>query len=572
MNSLSRSTKWMSLGFSFFLILMDCYSVQASEQTTEIFSACQKGSERVEWSESFPKEWRNQLEKSYESQKGPEMFERASAVFRNTNAPYPIREFAEYLRAKSYHIEGLDHVAYKKFYELSSKEIGTQISIESRIAAIECMMRLQNEHPSLTVKSPAHSDILRRLLQRSDLTVAQRRIVAQFLTIRMKELVNKWDKNEIEVILDALKSDVPFLIYAQLLVVQRHGNYVKAVSFLEQLIEKGRLPREFQNDRETLILIYARDLYEMKRFQKSADVVRLIPRDSNYLPQALSDLTWALLMAGKKREAVGTAFNIQKSLLNKTFTPEAPLVASIAYFEMCQYARALKNSVYFKKKYLPVLSWYKRLTIEQTEKPYEMLTASLRKKDSVPNVVLLEWLRSPEFRALQGEANALFTERRLAYNLVAERLNAEKGSYWVKEWKAPLAEFYKGTKNTQREIGQRLNKVLKNVNKRIASGIGRLIENTQLLEIEIFDAAGEDMVWRNINPEYTKWASEQPDEKRDPDRLWVWGEVPVDPASKDEIWEDELGWTLGNVDDECRLKNRFKQNRAKEVTSTAATN
>ena len=541
----------------------------AGTSATEIRSACIRGEEKISWGDNAPKQWRNMLDEAADAQKGSEMFERATRVYRNAQAPYAMRELAEYFRARSYRYEGLDHVAYKNFLDLAQKEIGPNISVESRVAALECMIKLQNDLPSLSVRSPKLSDLLRRLVARPDLTPYQHRVINQFLVIRMKELVNKWDKAEIEVILDALHDSGPFLTYAQLLVVQRHGNYIKAVGFLEDLLVKAKLPVEFKQDQETLYLIYARDLYEMKQFQKSANVVRLIPRDSNYLPQALSDLTWALLMAGKKREAVGTAFNIQKSLLQKTFTPEAPLVASIAYFEMCQYARALKNSVYFKKKYLPILNWYKRLTIEQTERPYTMLLSTLRKKESVPNIVLLEWLRSPEFRAIQGEANAVFAERKLAYALASERLNSEKGSYWVKEWRGPLTAFYKNTKGTQKELGSRLNRTLKTVNKRIASGIGRLIENTQLLEIEIFDAAGEDMVWRNINPDYNKWAVEQPDDKRDPDRLWVWGEVPVDPASKDEIWEDELGWTLGNVDDECKLKNKYKEMRAKAATKTA---
>lgn len=541
------------------------FTFSVTSYGTEVISACKSGFEKIDFSDRFPDPWKAQIEEAFNTSNGVLSFEKSSNIIKNPSAPLAVRELAEYIRGRAYQKEGLDHVAYKRFQELATRELGTQVSLAGRIAAIECMIKLQSDLPSLSVRSPALSELLRKMLARNDLTLNQRKIVSQFLVTRMKELVNKWDKAEIEVILEALKNEGNYLIYAQLLVVQRHGNYVKAVGFFEQLLEKGKLPTEFEKDKEALILLYSRDLYEMKRFQKSADIVRMIPRDSNYLSQALSDLTWALLMAGKKREAVGTAFNIQKSLLNKTFVPEAPLVASIAYFEMCQYSRALKNSVFFKKKYLPILNWYKGLTLEQSEKPYELLTASLRKKASVPNVVLLEWMRHPEFQALQSEANSLYNERKLAYEKASEKLNGN----WVKEWKLPLIEFYKGTKNNQRELGARLNKTLKSVNKKIASNISRLIENTQLLEIEIFDAAGEDMVWRNINPEYPKWASEQPDEKKDTDKYWVWGEVPVDPLSKDEIWEDELGWTLGNVDDECKLKNKYKQNRAKSSTKTA---
>ncbi len=537
--------------------------LSSSALSTEIIAPCVKGDEAIRFTEDFPANWRSYVENAVTSAKGADTFERAVGLI-TSETPLVVQEISEYLKARSYYTEGLQHLAHERFAEMVARPMTPTTPVEARVAAMECMLKIQQTLPSLSVKSKNFTSNLKMLLDRQDLTPAQRDTVAFSVVNRMKELVNRWNKPEIETALEALKNEKGYLTYAQALLVQRHGNFIKATELWTELLDKGALPKRFEGDRETLVMILARDLYEMKNYQASADTLRKIPRDSNYLPQALSDLTWALLMAGKKREAVGTAFNIQKSLLNKTFTPEAPLVASIAYFEMCQYARALKNSVYFKKKYLPILNWYKRLSLEQSDEPYKVMVQALRKKETVPSVVLLEWLRNPEFRAVQQEANSLFTEKRLAFQLHSERLSVGKNAAWAKEWKAPIASFYKTIKGRQTDVATRLNKVLKTVNKRLAANVGRLIENTQLLEIEIFDAAGEDMVWRNVNGEYMKWAARQPDEKRAPNLYWEWGEIPVDPASKDEVWEDELGWTLGNVDDECRLKNRYKQLKARQ--------
>lgn len=532
----------------------------AEKELSEFFDACGEN-ERVKFADAVPtKEQNTATEVVGGSRMGADVYRMGAALVKNAKHPDAI-EVGKFLKARSYYHEKLIHVAYDQFRQLLL-ETPTERPVLGRMAALQCILKMQQDYPTLSFDTQSGKALV-EYMGRKDLTQTDREAIARGLVLRMREVVNRWDAAEAKMITDALntKTTQSYLHYAQALQAQRFGQFNVAIPLLEKLIDKNELPSNFKQDRDSLVLMYARDLYEIGKYEKSADVLRYIPRDSNYLAQALSDLTWALLMAGKKQEAIGTAFNLQKSLLTRVYAPEAPLVASISLHEMCQYSRALKNAVFFKKKYYPVLLWYKRLTQTEKERPYRTLVAALRRKQSIPNVVLLEWLRSPEYRALQLEANLYFDEKKNAYKTYAQRIVADKGAYWVKEYKAPLPKFYNSVDTQHKKVARNMDLVLASVNARMVKQLVRLVENVQLLEIEIYDNAGEDMIWRNVNPEYPAWLANVPEEHRRADKYWEWGSMPTDPKIRDEVWEDELGWTLGNVTDECKLKKVYKEEK-----------
>ncbi|MBS1961877.1 MAG: hypothetical protein JST04_06660 [Bdellovibrionales bacterium] len=530
-----------------------------ADEPTRVFGAC-TDDERIRFADTFPaeeKSWANSV--IADKMGGPEIF-RVGFRLGQSKVSWDVREMGEYLKARAYFREGLIHLAYQMFQTQLITPLQQGVPTFGRVAALECMLKIQRDFPTLGFGHAMIPNLI-NYMKRPDLDSLAKEDLAKALVIRMKEVVNTWDEKEANAIVAALGNMPGYSVYAQALMNQRNGQYAKAIPLWERIVEGGELPSLFAEDRDTLTILYARDLYEAKKYDKSADILRRVPRDSNYLAQALSDLSWALLQANKRREAIGAAFNIQKSLLTRVYAPEAPLVASIALHEMCQYARALKNAVFFKKKYYPVLIWYNKLTPSQREHPYGLLTTALRKKGGVPNLVLLEWLRSPEYRAYQLEANLLFDEKKAAYVLYSQRVNAAKGAAWLKEWKTPMPKFYNEVAPRQRQVAKNMNAVLTFLTNRIAKQVAKMAENVQLLEVEIFDHAGEDMVWRNVNPEYQAWLNDQPEEKRQKDLYWEWGSMPTDPKSIDEIWEDELGWTIGSVQDECKNKEKYREEK-----------
>ncbi len=530
-----------------------------AEESTRIFNACGKD-ERTRFADKFPDEEREMASDVIsDKQPGAEIF-RVGFKLAQSKKSWDVRELGDYLKARSYYQEGLIHLAYQKFQTLLVQPLQPGVPLFGRMAALQCVIQMQKDFPTLGFGRAGVPNLV-SWIRRPDVDSAGREDISRALVVRMKEVVNSWNEKEALQIVRALGKERGYATYAQALWYQRQGQFAKAVPLWERLVEKNELPGAFTQDRDTLLILYARDLYEAKKYEKAADILRQVPRDSNYLAQALSDLSWSLLQAGKRDEAIGAAFNIQKSLLTRVYAPEAPLVASIALHEMCQYARALKNAVFFKKKYYPVLIWYNKLTPSQKLRPYELLTTALRKKGGVPNLVLLEWLRSPEYRAFQLEANLLFDEKKAAYQLYAARVNTEKGAAWVKDWKAPMPRFYNDVTVKQKALGRDMNSVLASLTARIAKQVAKMAENVQLLEVEIFDHAGEDMVWRNVNPEYQAWVDTQEPESRAKDLYWEWGSMPTDPKSNDEIWEDELGWTIGSVTDECKNKEKYREQK-----------
>lgn len=534
-------------------------SAVAAVDRSDIFEPCMD-SERIRLAEKFPTEYAEQVRSSLsEKWIGPRLFELGYNL-NSINLP-EAKEIGLFLRARSYLREGLVHIAYEQFLEILRRPLVDMEPTLARVAAVGCLTHIQKRYPSFGYQ-PQDSAAIRSLLGRPELTSLERRTLGRALVIRMKELMSRWDDKEVELVSNALKLMPDYYQYTSAMIYQRRGMVSQALPLWEKIIEKGQMPKDFKDDQDHVILMYSRTLFEQGKFQKSGEILRTIPRDSNYLAQALQDLSWALLLSNKQPEAIGTAFNLQKSLLTRVYAPEAPLVASIALFEMCQYARALKNAVFFKKKYYPLILWFKKLTPEQQAKPYRMLVKSLRRQGGVPNVVLLEWLRSPEYRAIQEEANLLFEERKLTYQQYAKRLEFKKGSTWVKDWKRPMPVFYSQVEKSQRTMGKRLDDTLAYLTKKMVFHVVRMVENVQLLEIEIYDAAGEDMVWRNANVDYQKWLDKQEPETRAKDKFWEWGNIPVDPRSKDEVWEDELGFTVGNVSNDCQMKAKYRAMRA----------
>lgn len=543
------------------LILLFTLNVFAvSDQSTEIFNACDEKLERIRLADTLTANEREHLRKLFEEKpRGADVFELGHQLSL-TGSNAEAKSIGQYLMTRAYQREKLPHVAYEKMTQLIASPIVTGDSLVGRFAALECVLELQKKIPTFGIDQ----DVSKRLIEILNTRLAEinprdKARLIRALMIRTKTLANTRDDKEVESLLKSLEQSPSHRLYADALLTHSRGQYAKTLPLWEKLIDKNELPSDFVQDRDVILLLYARSLFENKEYLRSSELLRTMPRDSNYLSQAFSDMAWGFLQGGQKREAIGTAINLQKSLLTRTFTPEALLVSSIALYELCQYARALQSTVLFRKKYLPIYIWYERLTPEQKAKPYGVLTSALRKKTQIPNLVMLEWLRSPEYRALQTEANILFEEKRSAYRAHGERLNARAGSTWVRAWKEPLPRFYNNIVLKQRAIALRMNQVLDTLTKRMRSQIARMNENVQLLEIEIYDSAGEDMVWRNVNPDYQKWVSEQPPEKRPKNLYWEWGQIAVDHKKVDEVWEDELGWTLGNVSDECGQKKNFRE-------------
>ena len=90
--------------------------------------------------------------------------------------------------------------------------------------------------------------------------------------------------------------------------------------------------------------------------------------------------------------------------------------------------------------------------------------------------------------------------------------------------------------------------------------------NTYLIEVEIYNGASEDVVWRNANPEFEKFSKKTSKKElaEDSERVWNWGPSQVRGDGQQEVWADELGTLKANIKNNCSNKNKYVSVQAKK--------
>jgi hypothetical protein len=231
---------------------------------------------------------------------------------------------------------------------------------------------------------------------------------------------------------------------------------------------------------------------------------------------------------------------------------------------------------------------------------------------NVPDRVAGEWVRSPLFISSQEELNLLFDEKESTVALgksgareqskIAERLllkakdlpkrlaDAKKkmkegdrlpsmllsDMLTLKEmiihyrrlqqaapvWRTILANYRKSVPATEKKLLGAVNQDLRDRSRRMLTQLEEIAENIQLIEVEIYNGASQDIIWKNAHPDYQKVAAKLTEEhhKEQAARTWDWGRTPAGLGMDDdgaEVWEDELGSFSANLFDNCESKDRY---------------
>lgn len=290
------------------------------------------------------------------------------------------------------------------------------------------------------------------------------------------------------------------------------------------------------------------------------------------------------------------------------------MVMAMSLNELCQYPESVRAIRAFQRNYEKAYKW---LGSSITENLYPLAVQYVRRApaQTVPDRVASEWVRSPLFISSQDELNLLFDEQestialgrsgakeqtKLADGLILRskglpaRLRAAKNKMKegdrlpavlkedllaLKEmilryrrlqqgapvWHTILANHKKTAKATELKLVASINADLKARSERMRAQLEEIAENIQLIEVEIYNGASQDIIWQNAHPEYKKIAQKLKDEhKRETGaKTMDWGRAP---ASLDEeggeVWEDELGSFAANLYDNCSSKDKYLAIRA----------
>jgi hypothetical protein len=320
-------------------------------------------------------------------------------------------------------------------------------------------------------------------------------------------------------------------------------------------------------------LLLGRALYATARFKESADEFQKVKKTSNEQIEALSNLAWAYLLQEKYDDAIGVALQLRSGGLRSTFAPEPIMVSAMALNELCIYPESIRMVQAFVKDYLSSFNWLKK----NSNRPdgYDLTLKAIKSVPVAPSKLTTEWIRRPEFLTRQTEINEMISHPKLIAETEGKAYNEQvrltkdwvtRAATFIQEVKvanlklktnqtlAPefadryatlkrdhrkLSQFYRASKvwkalarsyekrlpAMRAELVKRVNVDFNKKNQKLLALLRNVRDNSDLIEVEIYNGASQDIIWKNAHPDFEAKKDELGEEKSGPDHTetWSWG-------------------------------------------------
>ncbi|MCM2278521.1 MAG: hypothetical protein NDJ89_10645 [Oligoflexia bacterium] len=528
------------------------------------------------------------------------------------------RALSEYWISRSLFQAGMLHVAHSGFAILASRP-PSQETAGIQLAALECLLRIEERYPALTIPAPVGGN-LATLREFSEISPRHRAIVLEAATqqLRADLAAEQPDPSRLQKTLALLAGGGVYEALGRGLVAARRHEHNQVVIQLRKFLAEPVIPAPLQRFSDFAHIEIARSLYAMGDYNRSVEHFKSVSKKSNELAQSLSELSWAYLQGERYSEAIGTAMSLQAGGLRNTFTPEAVMVMAMALNELCQYPESVKASNLFKKNFETPYRWlsaWKGSPEKKRDNLYPLAIQYLKKSGTTPPRVASEWIRSPLFISNQEELNLFHDEIEAAARLgksggIEQRLIGQGIVKSIQElrprirvarakigpeaplpeklavqlrglkteliryrrlqaaapvWKTILQRHEQGAEPARARLIAGINADLKRRSYRMGDQLEEIMENLQLVEVEIYNGASQDIIWQNAHPDYKVIAQKLKDEKdrAQAGKVWDWGRAPAGTEDAAEIWEDELGSFKADLFDNCSSKDKYLALRMK---------
>jgi len=356
-------------------------------------------------------------------------------------------------------------------------------------------------------------------------------------------------------------------------------------------------------------LYLARSEYSMAKFKDAADDFQKVSKTSNQQIDAMSDLSWAYLLDEKYGAAIGIAMQLRAGVLRNTFAPEPLMVAAMALNELCLYPDSIRMTQAFVNDYSKTHEW---LTANPNPSDlYSEVLKVLKGKSTVPSKVATEWLKNPSFLSRQKELNllietpkmltsihqkAVLEQNRLTHDFIensqkfikevriaklklkpGESLDPSYADRYLslkrdlrnlshyyrasRTWKGLAHRYQHEIPSLRSHLVAAINTDLKKQNRQMLSLLDKVRDNSDLIEVEIYNGASQDMIWKNAHPDFEKLSESLKDPKPavNSAKTWNWGRMPASDVEHAEVWEDELGALKADISSQCDERERYQK-------------
>ncbi len=354
-------------------------------------------------------------------------------------------------------------------------------------------------------------------------------------------------------------------------------------------------------------LMLGRAYYTSGKYREAIKEFQTVTKTSNQQIDALSDLSWAYLQAKQFDDAVGVSMQLRVGSLRNTFAPEPLMVAAMALNELCLYPESIRMIRAFVNDYAKSHQW---LNDNKSKTDfYDETLKALKKQSTVPVKISTEWMKSPEFLVRQNELNTLLDhpkiisrtqdlavaeQRKLTTQFInaaqvfvkdvkiakfrlkpGEELRDSLGDRFFvlkkqlrklsryyrasRTWKALARMYEKRLPETRAGLKNKVDVDLKADTAKLLTKLDKIRENSDLIEIEIYNGASQDMIWKNAHNDFDQANKEMEDDKEKPNhaQVWSWGRIASSEIEDAEVWEDEMGALKADISDQCLKKEKY---------------
>jgi len=554
--------------------------------------------------ENFKKDFNATLSHTIKPVRG---FSEALALRRFSNT-LEGKLLGEYWIARAIFDSKLPHIALGGFASIAARPV-TEETVGVQLAALGCINQILAANPSLAFPTT----VAARLQEYAPFKENRDSFFeAAASLVRTQLSDDKLSSKNISETMALLKGSGAYEHFTRALWAIRSGDHKSVINHLESFFINP-IPQPLKRFSDNAHLMLARSLYSVTKFDEATLELKSIKKTSNELAESLSELSWAYLQGERYQEAIGTASNLQVGGLRHTFVPEAPMVMAMALNEICQYPESIRAVNVFRKNYDKPYKWLRAWANKDPASPggnlYPLAVQYIQKKGDVPDRIASEWIKSPLFLTSQDEINLLFEERdstvslgrsgaveqrkvaleliKLARDLQPQvkiaKMKMKAGGELPSKirgdldtlrtlvsryrrmqqaapvWGTVLTNYKHQAPIIETKLVARVNKDLRTRTETMTEQLEEIAENVQLIEVEIYNGASQDVIWQNAHPDYKKIAKQMnSDEKKDiAAKTWDWGRNLASLDEDGEVWEDELGSFKANMYDNCSSKDKY---------------
>ncbi|MCB0356319.1 MAG: tetratricopeptide repeat protein, partial [Bdellovibrionales bacterium] len=337
--------------------------------------------------------------------------------------------------------------------------------------------------------------------------------------------------------------------------VRRSSNFFEKAKYLEAMsyAEMGKVKKSIEtfNDlydsqvnksvtdpaRVSALVGTARAYYQGKNWDKSIELYRQVPRDTEIWHDTLFESSWAMLRSGRFRSALSNFQTIHSSFYENFYLPEALLLRSIVYLYICKYEEMEKVlnifNIIYKPVYIDVKKYLKNVKLsaeiyddvdqmmnEFKDKGEEMDKSKFR----LPFIVGRQISKEGDFQRSRLYIHRVEDELKKLYQMPSDWKNSALGRYAERVLKTRLDK-------ARKKAGRQLRRHLVNIRFELFD----LFEQEGFIRFEMLNGKKEMMKKRVAGKELPKTIDEETE--RD---FFIQNGYQYWPF-EGEYWLDELG-------------------------------